>query len=87
MSGPLTPSERFTRDICTQSFLSLWCYNNPIGKKNKELCDVLVVCDPDIVCFSVKEITLEDGDNEIHQERWKRKAIDASLKQLYGAAK
>lgn len=87
MSAPLTPSEQFTHDLCTDSFLSLWCYNNPLGKNDKELCDVLVVCDPDIVVFSVKEITLEDPDDPVHHERWQRKAVDASIKQLYGASK
>lgn len=87
MSAPLTPSEQFTHDLCTQSFLSLWCYNNPLGKKHKELCDVLVVCEPDIVVFSVKEIELGDADSQTHHERWQRKAVDASLKQLYGACK
>jgi hypothetical protein len=87
MSAPLTASEQFTHNLCTKSFLSLWCFNNPLGKKNKELCDVLVVCDPDIVVFSVKEVTLEDPDDHVHQERWLRKAVDDSLKQLYGAAK
>lgn len=87
MSAPLTPSEQFTHNLCTKSFLSLWCFNNPLGKKAKELCDVLVVCDPDIVVFSVKEITLGDPDDQINHERWQRKAVEASLKQLYGAAK
>lgn len=87
MSAPLTPSEQFTHKLCSQSFLSLWCYNNPLGKKSKELCDVLVVCDPDIVVFSVKEVALEDPDDRVHHERWQRKAVDASLKQLYGASK
>ncbi len=85
MTAPLNKSEQFTHDLCTRSFLSLWCYNNPIGKKNKELCDVLVVCDPDVIVFSVKEIELEDPDNQDKVQRWKRKAIDESLKQVYGA--
>jgi hypothetical protein len=87
MSSPLTPSEQFTHDLCKQSFLSLWCYNNPLGKKGKELCDVLLVCDPDIVVFSVKEIAIQDADDHVDHDRWQRKAVDASLKQLYGASK
>lgn len=87
MSAPLTPSEQFTHDLCTKSFLSLWCFNNPLGKKDKELCDVLVVCEPDVVVFSIKEIELGNPDDEINHQRWQRKAVDASLKQLYGAAK
>lgn len=87
MSLPLTPSEKFTYELCTQSFLSLWCSHNPRGKKGKELCDVLVVCDPDVIVFSVKEITLEDPDDQSHHTRWERKAVDASVDQLYGASR
>lgn len=87
MPAPLTPSEQFTHDLCTQSFLAPWCYNNPIGKKGKELCDVLGVCDPDIVVFSVKDVGLADEDNHVHRKRWLREAVDASLRQLYGASK
>ncbi|MBC7852601.1 MAG: hypothetical protein IAF94_04115 [Pirellulaceae bacterium] len=87
MSAPLTPSELFTHKVCTDSFLSLWCHNNPLGKTGKELCDVLVVCDPDIVVFSVKEIELGDPEDHVQHERWQRKAVDASVKQLYGASK
>jgi len=87
MTSPLTPSEQFTNDLCTKSFLSLWCCNNPRGKGNKELCDVLVVCDPHIVVFSVKEVAIHDPGDEAQRERWLRKAVDASVKQLYGASK
>ncbi len=61
MTVPLNKSEQFTHNLCTKSFLSLWCYNNPIGKKNKELCDVLSFVTR-VIVFSVKEITLEDPD-------------------------
>ena len=59
----------------------------PQGKEaGKELCDILVVCDPDIVIFSVKDIGLkETSDPSVDWERWRKKAIDASCKQIYGA--
>lgn len=82
---PHTPSEAFTHSLCTNSFLSIWSFNNPQGKGGKELCDVLVVCDPNVVVFSVKEISLVDCDSEVECNRWQRKAVDASIKQLYGA--
>jgi hypothetical protein len=87
MIAPLTPSEQFAHSICTNSFLSLWCYNNPKGKNGKELCDILVVCEPDIVIFSVKDIALHNPEDQIQEERWQRKAVDESVRQLYGAAK
>lgn len=59
----------------------------PQGKeRGKELCDVLVVCDPDVVIFSIKDIDFkETGDPDVGRERWRKKAIDASCKQIYGA--
>ncbi len=79
-------SEDFVYNICRHSFLSLWSYANPQGMSGKELCDVLIVCDPDVVVVSVKEIGLGDtGDISTDWDRWSRRAIDASAKQIYGA--
>ena len=80
-------SEQFVFDLCAKSFLSLWSYPTPRGKNaGKELCDILVVCDPDIIIFSVKEIELKEGsDISVDWNRWQRKAIDESCEQIYGA--
>ena len=82
-----TKSEEYVAQLCSQSFLSLWSYPIPRGKNpGKKLCDNLVVCDPDIVIFSVKETGLtETGDQAADWERWRRKAIEDSAKQIYGA--
>ena len=86
MNQFLNDSERFVYDICRQSFLSLWSYANPLGKAGNELCDILVVCDPDVIIVSVKEIGLKNGGEPSNDwERWRKKAIDASVKQIYGA--
>ncbi len=86
MEEPANEAERFTFRLCRQSFLSLWSYANPRGKGGKELCDVLVVSDPDIVIFSVKDIAIADGPaDSVDASRWRRRAIEASCKQLYGA--
>ncbi len=86
MSQPINRSEEFVYQICRRSFLSVWNYANPRGKKNKELCDILVVCDPDIIIFSVKEIGLTDsGDVSIDWKRWLRRAVKSSAKQIYRA--
>ncbi|MEI9806637.1 MAG: hypothetical protein WDO16_01450 [Bacteroidota bacterium] len=48
--------------------------------------NTLVVCDPDIIIFSVKEINIkESGNYDIDFDRWERKAIDESVAQIYGA--
>lgn len=81
----INKSEEFVAQVCQQSFLSLWSYANPKSKDTrKELCDILVACDPDVIIFSVKEIGLP-GDTITDIERWRRRAIDASVKQIYGA--
>jgi len=60
---------------------------NPRQKENgKELCDVLVVCEPDIIIFSVKHSTLpKNGAPDVNVARWKRRAVDSSVTQIYGA--
>lgn len=80
-------AEQFVYDICKRSFLKFWCYANPQGKdKGKELCDVLVVCEPDVLIFSVKEINVKDSGNfENDWNRWRKEAIEKSCKQIYGA--
>lgn len=78
-------SEELVYRLCTKSFLSLWSYPNPRGKKGKELCDILVVCEPDIIIFSVKEVKFKDTGDKVGWERWRREAIKESCDQIYGA--
>ncbi len=82
----MTPSEELVFKLCRQSFLSLWSYANPINDNGKELCDVLVVCEPNVLILSVKEIRAKSsGDVETDWARWTRRAIEDSVKQVYGA--
>lgn len=72
-------AEEFVFHVCRETVLSLWSYANPLGKNGKELCDILIVCEPDIVIFSVKEIKLtESEDVEKDWKRWNRRAIEES---------
>jgi hypothetical protein len=83
---PLNPAELFVARHCEGSFLSLWGMANPNGKHaGKELCDYIVVCDPDVIIVSVKEVGLASEPTKIEAERWRRKAIEESVKQVYGA--
>ncbi|SPE26169.1 conserved hypothetical protein [Acidobacteriia bacterium SbA2] len=86
-SHGLNPAERFVYELSRKSFLSLWSYANPRREiAGKELCDVLVVCSPDVIIISVKEIRLGDSTaSPVEFERWRRRAIEESVKQLYGA--
>ena len=79
-------AEELIARICRGSFLSLWAYPNPRGKNGKELCDTLVVCEPDILIISVKDIGVPDsGDMAVDWKRWQRRSIEGSVKQIYGA--
>lgn len=79
-------AENFVSEIGYKTFLSLWSFPNPLGKNSKELCDFLVICDPYIIIFSVKHIQIkESGNEEVDILRWKKRAIEDSAKQLYGA--
>ena len=82
----MTESEQLVYDLCRKSFLSFWSYPTPYKDDGNELCDALVVCSPDVIIFSVKDTEYKDtGRPAIDEARWKRKAIDESSKQIYGA--
>jgi hypothetical protein len=65
----------------------LWSYPNPQGKNpGKELCDILVVCEPDVIIFSVKEIGVTDNrDIMVNWNRWQREAVQRPARDIYGA--
>lgn len=84
--GPKNRSEEVVARICRRNFLALWSYPNPLRDDKKELCDALVVCHPTVIIFSVKEIPYtEHDDPAVALERWHRRAIGASVRQIYGA--
>jgi hypothetical protein len=88
MNKTVNESEEFVYKICHKSFLSLWSYANPRGKNSKELCDILIVCEPDVIIISVKDIKLTDSGNiETDWQRWLKRAIEGSVDQIYGAEK
>lgn len=83
---PVNRTEALVLEVCQRSFLSLWCHGNPRAADQKELCDLLVVCGPHIIIASVKEIQLKaTADPADGLARWERKAVDASVRQIYGA--
>jgi len=82
-----TPTEAFVHSVCRQSFLSLWSYASPQGRTSgKELCDILVLCEPDVIIFSVKEVKpKKEAPDDVRFQRWVRGAVNESVRQLYGA--
>jgi hypothetical protein len=94
-SSGTTPSERYLAKRCERSFLSLWTYPNVYrdqgrcGKGDgKEVCDQLVVCGDDIILFSDKQIEFPGPANSpVAWDRWFKRAVVASARQLKGAAR
>jgi hypothetical protein len=88
-----TDSERFLFAQCRRSYLQLWSYANLFRNQGKlgdgdgkELCDVMVVLGNSIVLFSDKNCAFPDSGNlELDWQRWEKRAISASRKQLRGA--
>jgi hypothetical protein len=79
-------SEEFVEYLCRRSFLTLWSHPNPLGRNDKELCDTLIVCDPDVIIISVKDVSVSLGPSlAMIWRRWRRRSISASVKQIYGA--
>jgi SEC-C motif len=95
-SSGATKTERYLARLCERTFLSLWSYPNlytPEGRHGgsgvgKELCDLLVVFGSDILIFSDKDIRFNtEIDTKIAWNRWRKRAISSSARQLFGAEK
>lgn len=84
---PVNTTEKILSDLCDIAFLKLWSFPNPYKELGKELCDVLVVFDNNIIIFSVKNIKYNESKGIAGWQRWKRKAIDESIVQINGAEK
>lgn len=87
-----TPTERELIRLSERSFLDLWSFpnlyrnqKNSGGGDGKELCDLLVVCDPHVIIFSEKNIRWPDKPVEVAWSRWAKKALKNSLDQIRGA--
>jgi hypothetical protein len=87
-------SERYLKRLSDRSFLSLWSYSGvyrdqldcPTAKIGKEVCDLLVVFQNHIIIFSDKDCVYPDGDDEqLNWQRWFRRAVSESAKQIWGA--
>jgi len=84
MSG-LTKSEILVNHFCERNFLKFWTHPNPIGKKDKELCDCLIVCGNHVIIISVKECEYKDTGDNVGFDRWNKVAVNKSVSQIWGA--
>lgn len=88
-----TSAERYLARLCEKSFLSLWSYpgvyrnqGNKNGGDGKELADLLVVFDRDVLIFSDKDCKFPDsGKLDCDWGRWFRAAVQKSAEQVWGA--
>lgn len=84
----LTESERYLNRLSKQSFLSLWSYPGIYRDQGdgKEICDLLIVFEDHILIFSDKYCEFPKSGNLVTDwNRWFRKAIWKSAKQIWGA--
>jgi hypothetical protein len=89
-----TPSEQHLARLCRQSFLSLWSFPNVFHNEGmaagagagKELCDLLVVFDNDVIISSDKTCRVTaSGNTHTDWRRWYERAIVGNLNQIKGA--
>jgi len=90
-AGGCNKREMHLAKLCENSFLPLWSYPNVCFLKSgicKEACDLLVVCNNNIIIFSDKNIKFNhDIDVNIAWKRWYRKAIIGGISSLNVAEK
>ncbi|MDE0623876.1 MAG: hypothetical protein OXH83_19605 [Bryobacterales bacterium] len=91
-SEGVTKSERYLAKLADKSFLNLWSYPSLYRDQKqsgsgdgKELCDLLVVCGPQIIIFSEKTIAWPNGELDVAWKRWVKRAVRDAAKQAKGA--
>lgn len=93
MSG-FTKEETYLHSLGQESFLRFWSLPNLYrdqgdcdkGGDGKEICDLTVIFDNNVIFFSDKKVKFNtETDLETAWCRWARKAIKSSVKQISGA--
>ena len=83
---PVSASEAYLHSLAERTFLKLWSVPNAHRAPGKELSDLVVVFGDDIIIFSDKACEFGmKSDRATGWKRWRREAIDSSVKQLAGA--
>jgi hypothetical protein len=72
-------AEQFVHELAVKTFLTDWCFLNPILTDGKELCDLLVVFDQTAIIWQVKDLKL--GKNG----KYKKSEVEKNIRQLSGA--
>ena len=72
-------AEQLVHNLALQTFLTDWCYLNPLLPSGKELCDLLVVFDETAIIWQIKDLKLGS------QGKYKESEVQKNLRQLSGA--
>lgn len=56
-------AEEFVFELAENTFLTDWCYPNPLLPNGKELCDLLVVFDDVLIIWQIKDLKLDENNN------------------------
>lgn len=88
-------TEKILASLCDKTFLGLWSFPNVYSdegitksKVGKEVCDLLVVFENNVIIFSDKDNKFHDNiDISVAWKRWFKKSVVGSVTQLYGAEK
>lgn len=82
MSNKGVQGEEYVNELAFNSYLDYWCFPNPKDElgDGKEICDLLIVFKETVIIISVKNY-----NNNGNYERYKRRVIEKSTSQLYGA--
>lgn len=93
MAIDTTFSERYLTHLCRNSFLKLWSWPNVCkdqkwgnSSQGKEICDLLVVFENNIIIFSDKYCRFPSSGNlQLDWGRWFKRAVWKSANQIWGA--
>jgi len=72
-------AEAVVHQLAEKTFLTDWCFANPLLPDGKELCDLLVVFDTIAIIFQVKDLKLDESG------KYKQAEVEKNLRQLAGA--
>ena len=72
-------AEEFVHELALKTFLTDWCFLNPVLPDGKELCDLLVVFDQCVIIWQVKDLKLG------RHGKYRKSEVEKNLRQLSGA--
>jgi hypothetical protein len=72
-------AEKLIHDLASKTFLTDWCYPNPLLPDGKELADLLVVFGKTAIIWQIKDLKLDE------QGFYKKAEVEKNIRQLSGA--